>query len=209
MKKTTKDRTIEERIAYLEGYHIAVKGHSKRISEINTKIKVLAEAIIEGQKYKEICPQTMEQLEKIAGASLTSSEVILRGKLLKEGWIPEEDLKELVSKSKTYLDVREHRKHCNHWGKGEFCLACFGGGLVHFSTKLIAEIRESLEENIIDVCCGFPLYEGEKCTICGEAITKETPWYSYKPWMHGWQHQKCIDKNMEKLKSQQEKVDTK
>lgn len=48
----------------------------------------------------------------------------------------------MAQESKTYLDVLNHRRKCNKWGKS-FCLSCFGGGLTQFIKDLRNEIHLS------------------------------------------------------------------
>ena len=40
-----------------------------------------------------------------------------------------DDIEFKFKNSKTYRNVLEHRRNCKKWGK-EFCLECFGNGLV-------------------------------------------------------------------------------
>jgi hypothetical protein len=50
-------------------------------------------------------------------------------------------MKYKIRLSETYLNVLEHRKNCPKWGK-EFCLDCFGGGLMKFSEELMNELQQ-------------------------------------------------------------------
>ena len=47
----------------------------------------------------------------------------------------------ITSKTKTYKKVQEHRRHCHKWAK-EFCIDCFGGGLLRFTENLMKELKE-------------------------------------------------------------------
>lgn len=49
-----------------------------------------------------------------------------------------EELFNWVKKSKTYKKVLDHRRKCKKWGK-EFCVKCFGGGLIKFIKNLDKE----------------------------------------------------------------------
>ncbi len=55
--------------------------------------------------------------------------------------IDEEDIKQ----SKIYRSVLDHRRSCTKWGR-EFCLECFGKGLVMFSENVLNELKKKQED---------------------------------------------------------------